>query len=78
MAVRNLYVFLLSVWAGFASVSAQDSALTGGIVGPIGVSDTVTIDVFRESDLATSGQLNRQGEISMPLIGTLKNTKLKI
>lgn len=41
-------------------------------MGPIDASDSVSIEVFREPDLATSGQLSRKGEISMPLIGRLK------
>lgn len=60
-------LFLLSEYA-----AAQVGSATGGIVGPIGASDSVSIEVFREPDLATVGQLNRRGEISMPLIGKLK------
>ena len=43
-----------------------------GMSGLISPSDTVSISVHREADLDTSGQLAKDGSITMPLIGSLK------
>ncbi|MEM9079610.1 MAG: polysaccharide biosynthesis/export family protein [Verrucomicrobiota bacterium] len=38
----------------------------------IGQYDTVSVTVFREPDLSSSGQLGRDGKLSIPLIGAIK------
>jgi protein involved in polysaccharide export with SLBB domain len=44
------------------------SAPTGYILGP---TDQVSIEVFGEDDLRTSGRLNPEGNLSVPLLGSI-------
>lgn len=69
--VRFLFLLLAVVSGG--GVSGQN-AQTGvaGISGMIGQYDTVSVTVFREPDLSSSGQLGRDGKLSIPLIGAIK------
>lgn len=63
--------FLLSVFASLIpllSLTAQEKAITGRIAS----SDTVSVTVFREADLNSSGQLGREGTLSIPLIGDVR------
>jgi protein involved in polysaccharide export with SLBB domain len=58
-----LALFLLQAFA---------SAQTTPSSGVIGRMDNVAIQVFREDELTTRGQLSADGSISMPLIGSVK------
>jgi polysaccharide export outer membrane protein len=48
---------------------------TGGVSAPAGYvlnpTDQVTIEVFGEDDLRTSGRLNPEGNLSVPLLGSI-------
>lgn len=50
-------------------VRSQEAARSSGVIGYM---DNVEIRVFREDDLTTRGQLSPQGEITMPLIGSVR------
>ena len=65
-AILTLLFLLLSL-----SLSPAQQAVEGmgGLIGP---SDTVSITVHREPDLNASGQLAKDGSISVPLIGSVK------
>ena len=56
-----------------AAASAPSS--TGGVSAPAGYvlspTDQVTIEVFGEDDLRTSGRLNPEGNLSVPLLGSI-------
>ncbi|HEX4707092.1 MAG TPA: polysaccharide biosynthesis/export family protein [Candidatus Udaeobacter sp.] len=56
-----------------AAVSAPAS--TGGVSAPagyvLGPTDQVAIEVFGEEDLRTSGRLNPEGNLSVPLLGSI-------
>ena len=56
-----------------AAASAPTS--TGGVSAPAGYilspTDQVTIEVFGEDDLRTSGRLNPEGNLSVPLLGSI-------
>ncbi|MDP0489910.1 MAG: polysaccharide biosynthesis/export family protein [Verrucomicrobiota bacterium JB023] len=66
--LRNLLILLA---LSFASPLAgqQDDRIEGGATGIIQTHDTVSITVFREPDLDTTGRLGQGGSITMPLIG---------
>lgn len=56
-----------------AAASAPPS--TGGVSAPAGYvlspTDQVTIEVFGEDDLRTNGRLNPEGNLSVPLLGSI-------
>jgi protein involved in polysaccharide export with SLBB domain len=56
-----------------AAASAPTS--TGGVSAPagyiLGPTDQVAIEVFGEDDLRTSGRLNPEGNLSVPLLGSI-------
>ncbi len=59
--------------ASRAAASAPIS--TGGVSAPAGYvlspTDQVAIDVFGEDDLRTNGRLNSEGNLSVPLLGSI-------
>ncbi len=62
------YLILLLAGTFVLPVAAQDERASG----TIGSRDSVSIQVFREDDLATRGQLSPAGTINMPLIGAVR------
>lgn len=70
----NLKVILLILGLiGLAASRSRGEESSGGrSSGVIGRLDSVEIRVFREDDLATSGQLSADGTIRMPLIGPVR------
>jgi len=54
--------------AASAPVSTGVSAPAGYVLNP---TDQVTIEVFGEDDLRTSGRLNPEGNLSVPLLGSI-------
>lgn len=71
----NVIRFLLLVCCSFPGAVLQGQAAQeaiGGTLGTIGKKDTVSIRVFREPDLDSAGQLDKDGMISMPLIGSVR------
>lgn len=62
------FLTLLAFLLTFISSIAQEKAITGRIAA----SDTVSVTVFREADLNSSGQLGREGTLSIPLIGDVR------
>jgi protein involved in polysaccharide export with SLBB domain len=56
-----------------AAISAPTS--TGGVSAPAGYvlspTDQVAVEVFGEDDLRTSGRLNPEGNLSVPLLGSI-------
>jgi len=62
--------------ANSTSRSATSAPLsTGGVSAPAGYvlnpTDQVTVEVFGEDDLRTSGRLNPEGNLSLPLLGSI-------
>ena len=57
-----------------AAISA--SASTGGVGAPAGYvlspTDQVSVEVFGEDDLRTNGRLNPEGNLSVPLLGSIR------
>jgi polysaccharide export outer membrane protein len=55
--------------------AASAPASTGGVSAPAGYilspTDQVTVEVFGEEDLRTSGRLNPEGNLSVPLLGSI-------
>jgi len=55
--------------------AASAPASTGGVSAPAGYilspTDQVAIEVFGEDDLRTSGRLNPEGNLSVPLLGSI-------
>jgi polysaccharide export outer membrane protein len=55
--------------------AASAPASTGGVSAPagyiLGPTDQVAIEVFGEDDLRTSGRLNPEGNLSVPLLGSI-------
>src|SRR5262249_18692210 len=55
--------------------SASAPAFTGGVNAPAGYTlnpgDQVAVDVFGEDDLRTSGRLNSDGNLTVPLLGSI-------
>jgi protein involved in polysaccharide export with SLBB domain len=55
--------------------AASAPASTGGVSAPAGYilspTDQVTVEVFGEDDLRTSGRLNPEGNLSVPLLGSI-------
>jgi polysaccharide export outer membrane protein len=55
--------------------AASAPALAGGVSAPAGYvlspTDQVAIDVFGEDDLRTNGRLNSEGNLSVPLLGSI-------
>ena len=55
--------------------SASASTSTGGVSAPAGYilspTDQVSVEVFGEDDLRTSGRLNPEGNLSVPLLGSI-------
>ena len=55
--------------------AASAPASTGGVSAPAGYilspTDGVAIEVFGEDDLRTSGRLNPEGNLSVPLLGSI-------
>ena len=66
MKVLSLILFSFSLVTSLA----QDNAKS--ISGTINKLDTVSVTVFRESDLDSSGQLDQSGSLSIPLIGSVR------
>ncbi len=64
-ACRHLYI------AGARSASTS----TGGVSAPAGYvlspTDQVAVEVFGEDDLRTNGRLNPEGNLSVPLLGSI-------
>ena len=55
--------------------AASAPASTGGVSAPVGYilspTDQVAVEVFGEDDLRTSGRLNPEGNLSVPLLGSI-------
>jgi len=55
--------------------AGSGSPSTGGVSAPAGYvlspTDQVTIEVFGEDDLRTNGRLNPEGNLSLPLLGSI-------
>src|SRR6266487_2061440 len=55
--------------------AASTPASTGGVSAPAGYilspTDQVAVEVFGEDDLRTSGRLNPEGNLSVPLLGSI-------
>ncbi len=55
--------------------AASTPASTGGVSAPAGYilspTDQVAVEVFGEDDLRTSGRLNTEGNLSVPLLGSI-------
>jgi polysaccharide export outer membrane protein len=51
------------------------SAPTGYVLGP---NDQVAVEVFGEDDLRTNGRLNAEGNLSVPLLGSVKLSGLTL
>jgi protein involved in polysaccharide export with SLBB domain len=55
--------------------AASPPPLTGGVSAPAGYvlspTDQVAIEVFGEDDLRTNGRLNPEGNLSLPLLGSI-------
>lgn len=65
--------FFASILLLFLSLTLLPGQQAGeGMNGLIGPSDSVSITVHREPDLNASGQLAKDGSISIPLIGTVR------
>jgi protein involved in polysaccharide export with SLBB domain len=63
-----------------SSVAAQPpnvaiSAPSGYVLGP---NDQVAVEVFGEDDLRTNGRLNAEGNLSLPLLGSVKLASLTL
>ncbi len=58
-----------------STTSASAPAFTGGASAPAGyilsANDYVSVEVFGEEDLRTSGRLNPEGNLSVPLLGSV-------
>jgi protein involved in polysaccharide export with SLBB domain len=58
-----------------ARAAASGPTSTGGVGAPAGYilspTDQVAIEVFGEDDLRTSGRLNPEGNLSLPLLGSI-------
>jgi protein involved in polysaccharide export with SLBB domain len=58
-----------------ATTTSQAAASTGGASAPAGYilspTDQVAVEVFGEEDLRTSGRLNPEGNLSVPLLGSI-------
>jgi protein involved in polysaccharide export with SLBB domain len=58
-----------------ATSTSQAAASTGGASAPAGYilspTDQVAVEVFGEEDLRTSGRLNPEGNLSVPLLGSI-------
>jgi polysaccharide export outer membrane protein len=56
-------------------VAASAPTSTGGVSAPAGYvlnpTDQVAIEVFGEDDLRTNGRLNPEGNLSVPLLGSI-------
>ncbi|PYJ30965.1 MAG: hypothetical protein DME90_00945 [Verrucomicrobia bacterium] len=57
------------------STPASSSAFSGGASAPVGYilspSDQVGVEIFGEEDLRTNGRLNPEGNLSVPLLGSI-------
>jgi protein involved in polysaccharide export with SLBB domain len=60
---------------GMSSSAAAAPALPPGVSAPSGyilsVNDQVAVEVFGEDDLRTNGRLNGEGNLSVPLLGSI-------
>ena len=58
-----------------ATSTSRAAASTGGVSAPAGYilspTDQVAIEVFGEDDLRTNGRLNPEGNLSVPLLGSI-------
>jgi polysaccharide export outer membrane protein len=58
-----------------ATSTSRAGASTGGVSAPAGYvlspTDQVAVEVFGEDDLRTSGRLNPEGNLSVPLLGSI-------
>jgi polysaccharide export outer membrane protein len=61
--------------ASTSQAAASAPASTGGVSAPAGYilspTDQVAIEVFGEDDLRTNGRLNPEGNLSVPLLGSI-------
>ena len=61
--------------ASTSRAAASAPASTGGVSAPAGYilspSDQVAVEVFGEDDLRTNGRLNPEGNLSVPLLGSI-------
>jgi polysaccharide export outer membrane protein len=55
--------------AGSASLPAPVSAPAGYVLSP---NDQIAVEVFGEDDLRTSARLNAEGNVSVPLLGSIR------
>lgn len=67
-----LLVLLLCLAGTLLAQEKASSSVQKGITGLIAPSDTISVRVYRESDLDTSGPLGKDGSLSVPLIGDVK------
>lgn len=61
--------FFLTLLTAMAQEEGAAPAAVNGMNGLIGPSDTISVIVHREADLNSSGQLAKDGTLSVPLIG---------
>jgi protein involved in polysaccharide export with SLBB domain len=58
-----------------ATSTSRTAASTGGVSAPAGYvlspTDQVAVEVFGEDDLRTNGRLNPEGNLSVPLLGSI-------
>lgn len=61
--------FFLTLLTAMTQEEGAAPAAVNGMNGLIGPSDTISVIVHREADLNSSGQLAKDGTLSVPLIG---------
>jgi polysaccharide export outer membrane protein len=76
LALSLLPEFLLAqIVPGTATSTSPAPTSTGGVSAPAGYilspTDQVAVEVFGEDDLRTSGRLNPEGNLSVPLLGSI-------
>ncbi|MDQ2659063.1 MAG: polysaccharide biosynthesis/export family protein [Verrucomicrobiota bacterium] len=68
--------------AAASSSSSSASQQSGGVSAPAGyvlsANDQVAVEVFGEDDLRTNGRLNGEGNLSLPLLGSVRLSGLTL
>jgi len=68
-------LMLAQTMRGTAASQPAAASTTGGMSAPAGYvlspTDQVAVEVFGEDDLRTSGRLNPEGNLSVPLLGSI-------
>ena len=71
MKAAFLILLTLSLLGSFTTSLAQEKTQSN-LTGRINKLDTIAVTVFREPDLDSSGQLDQNGSLSIPLIGSVR------